>query len=381
MRSRSVVLSAVLTTSLGVGVIFGLEAPLIAIVLSRAGHGSAAVGVVNSMGLAAVILIGPAYPRLIARLGLKHAILTGISSAVLILLLMPVWIGVPSWLLLRFFTGCVLGLAWIASEIWLNTVAGGNSRGTVMGIYGMVFSTGTAAGPLLLEITGTNGWAPFLAGAAFLALTLAPLLVLPNTPRPAGDQQPLGRLVALLPAAPLIMLAAFTAGFVESADLSLLPVFGLRSGLGERDALWLIGVFLAGNVVLQLPIGLLADRFGRRLLLGVCALASCLGPAFLHSFLHTPALLWPLLFVWGGTLYAFYSQGVALLGECFGAGQLAGTNTVFVMVYCLGGIIGPSAGGFAMDLWFPYGLPGLLSAAAAVMLIGVLLLPNIPDIT
>jgi MFS family permease len=371
MRSRWVVLAAVLATSLGVGVIFGFESPLIAIVLSRAGESSVIVGAVNSTVLVAVILIGPLYPSVIARYGLKHSIIAGIGTAVLILLLMPAWISVPSWLALRFLTGCALGLTWIASEIWLNTVAGSVSRGTVMGMYGMVFSIGTASGPVLLEFTGTSGWRPFGVGAAFLLVTLAPLIALPNTPRPKDNHQALGRLVALVPTAPLIMLAAFIAGFVESADLTLLPLYGLRSGLDERAALWLIGVFLAGNVALQLPIGLLADRFGRRFMLGVCALTSCLGPLFLPPLLHTPALLWPLLFLWGGTLYAFYSQGVALLGERFAPAQLAGANTLFVMIYCVGGVIGPSAGGFVMDSWFPSGLPALLSLTALLMLAGL----------
>ncbi len=240
-----------------------------------------------------------------------------------------------------------------------------------MGIYGMVFSTGTASGPLLLELTGTNGWRPFVIGAAFLSLTLLPLGLLPNPAPPRADRRASGRLAGTLAAGPLVMLAAFVAGLVESADLSLLPLYGLRAGLDERSALWLIGVFLAGNVALQLPIGLLADRCGRRFMLGACALASCIGPLLLRHGLHEPALLWPLLFVWGGTLYAFYSQGVALLGERFDPAHLAAANTSFVMCYSIGGVLGPNAGGLAMDVWPPWGLPVLLSAAAASMLVGL----------
>ena len=369
--SRRRALTAVLSSSLGVGLTFGFQPPLIALVLSRAGSSSLAIGAVTSASLIAVILSGPFYPHLIARLGLRRSVIAGIGCGALILTLMPLMASVPFWFGLRFVTGCTLGLSWIASEIWLNTVSGADARGTVMGVYGTVFSLGTVAGPALLEFTGTRGWLPFGVGAAGLIVTLLPLAALENTPSAVQGFTPLRELTGVIRAAPLVMLAALVAGLVESADLTLLPLFGLRGGFGERTALLLLAVFMAGNVVLQVPIGLLADRFGRRRLLGVCALASALGPLLLQPFFATPGLLWPLLFVWGGTLYAFYSQGVAILGAQFPPALLATANTVFVMVYCLGGVIGPSAGGFALDRWPTHGLPVLLSSAALLLLAGL----------
>jgi MFS family permease len=284
---------------------------------------------------------------------------------------------VPAWLLLRVLTGCAFGLSWIASEIWMNRVAGDGARGAVMGIYGTVFSIGTVAGSMLLEFTGTVGTWPFFAGALCLILTLLPLALLrqaaeSSAVHTAGHDQPLSDLPRLIRVAPMVMAAALIAGLVESADMSLLPLYGLREALSERSALLLLTVFLAGNVVLQLPIGLLADRLGRRFMLGVCALTSGVGPLLLQACIHEPLLLWPLLFVWGGTLYAFYSQGVALLGEVFDGGDLAGANTVFVMIYCAGGMLGPSVGGLMMDLWPRHGLPVLLSAAAFGLLGGLI---------
>jgi MFS family permease len=370
--SRRVTLAAVLSSSLGVGLTFGFQPPLIALVLSRAGSSSAAVGAVTAASLVAVILLGPVYPRIIARLGLKHSVIGGTVCATLILLLMPLTTSVPVWLILRLLTGCVLGLGWIASEIWLNTAAGPDARGTVMGWYGTVFSLGTVAGPSLLELTGTRGWEPFLVGAVGLVLTLLPLSILDNQKTGVADAALSGRrLMGTAATAPLVMLAALVAGLVESADLSLLPLFGLRSGFDERTALLLLAVFMAGNVVLQVPIGYCADRWGRRLLLGICAVLSALGPLLLQPFFESPYLLWPLLFLWGGTLYGFYSLGVALLGAEFAAADLPMANTVFVMVYCLGGVIGPSLGGLALDRWPHHGLPVLLAGGALLLLVGL----------
>ncbi len=365
------VLIAVFSGTLGVGLIFGFQPPLIALTLARLGASNFVIGAVTAASLIAVIMAGPFYPRVIARLGCKRSIVFGIAFASIILPLMPLISSIPVWLILRFLTGGALGLTWIASEIWMNNVSSAESRGKVMGIYGTVFSIGTIGGPILLEFTGTQGWQPFIIGGLVLALTLMPLALMRSVISKSQGFTSLSGLKVMLGVAPVVMVAALVAGLVESADLTLLPLYGVHAGYSEGAALLLVTVFMAGNVILQLPIGLLADRYGRRTVLAFCAAISAIGPLLLPGFLGQPLFLWPLLFIWGGTLYAFYSQGVALMGDEYSNDQLPSANTLFVMVYCFGGIIGPSAGGVAMDLSPRMGLPVILSAAALLLLLAI----------
>jgi MFS family permease len=368
--SRRLALAAVFSSSLGVGLIFGFEPPLIALILSRGGSSSFAVGAVTAVSLLAVILLGSSYPLAISRLGLKRCVMAGVGCSALLLLLMPLHVSVGLWFVLRFLTGCAFGLSWIASEVWLNSISGAQARGTIMGIYGTVFSAGVMAGPALLEFTGTRGWPPFVIGAGCLVLTLLPLVVLRKVESAAQVFIPLVKLGPTIAGAPVVMLAAFVAGLLEATELTLLPLFGIHAGFDDQKALLLVTVFMAGNVALQVPIGLLADRVGIRVILGACALVSTIGPWLLQPWLATP-LLWPLLFLWGGTLYAFYSQGVALLGGEFEPAELAAANTLYVMFYCLGGVVGPSVGGIAMDQWPRVGLQVALSGAAFCLLVGL----------
>jgi MFS family permease len=372
-RSQRLSLAAVFSASFGVGLIFGFQPPLMALVLQRGGASSFEIGAVTSISTVAVMLCAPLYPGAITRLGLRFAIILGIAVSTATLLLMPLLPSFQGWLALRFVTGCALGLEWIASEVWLNTLSTDQSRGTVMGAYATVFAAGVMAGPLLLQITGTAGWRPFEVGALCLALTAVPLLLVRQAS--AGNSGPRERLqwLSIARAAPLVMLAALIAGLVESAYVSLLPVFGLLRGLDEPSSLLLVTVFLAGNVILQLPIGRLADRLGRRRVLSGCASVCVIGPVLLSAVMGTPWLLWPLLLLWGGTMYGFYTQGIALLGESYPQAQLADANVVFVVVYCAGGIVGPSLGGLAMDYWTPNGLLVFLSCAP--LLLGAARLP------
>jgi len=269
-------------------------------------------------------------------------------------------------------TGCALGLEWIASEIWLNRLSTDQTRGTVMGTYATVFAAGVMAGPLLLQITGTSGWRPFAVGALCMALTALPLL--PARQPAAGDAGTGDRLrwLQIARAAPTVMVAALIAGLVESAYVSLLPVFALLRGLDERSSLLLVTVFLAGNVILQLPIGRLGDRLGRQRVLALCAGVCVVGPLLLSAVMGILWLVWPLLLLWGGTMYGFYTQGIALLGESYPRAELADANTVFVVVYCAGGMVGPSLGGLAMDCWRPNGLLVFLSGAPLLLAGGLL---------
>jgi MFS family permease len=376
IRGHTLSLAAVLSSSFGVGLIFGFQPPLMALVLARGGATSFEIGAVTGISTAAVMLCGPLYPGAIRRLGLRPAVILGIAVCTAVLFVMPLLPGLQGWFALRFVTGCALGLEWIASEIWLNRLATDQTRGTVMGTYATVFAAGVMAGPLLLQVTGTSGWRPFGVGALCMAFTALPLLAA-RAP-PAGDGGMSGRLqwLRIARAAPVVMLAALIAGLVESAYVSLLPVFALLRGLDERSSLVLVTVFLAGNVILQLPIGRLGDRLGRERVLTLCAGVSVLGPILLSAVMGVSWLVWPLLLLWGGTMYGFYTQGIALLGESYPHAELADANTVFVVVYCAGGIVGPSLGGLAMDAWTPNGLLVFLSGAPLLLAAGLLRRPR-----
>src|SRR3546814_1848839 len=68
-------------------------------------------------------------------------------------------------------------------------------------------------------------------------------------------------------------------GLVDSAFFTFMPLYGLRVGLSHEAAITLLTAVLAGNVLLQVPLGWLADRFSRRMLLLALGCACCVGPS------------------------------------------------------------------------------------------------------
>src|SRR5262245_64170827 len=88
-RPHTLSLVAVLSASFGVGLIFGFQPPLMALVLERGGASSFEIGAVTSISTVAVMLCGPLYPRAIRRLGLRRAVLLGIGLSTIVLFGMP----------------------------------------------------------------------------------------------------------------------------------------------------------------------------------------------------------------------------------------------------------------------------------------------------
>ena len=152
------------------------------------------------------------------------------------------------------------------------------------------------------------------------------------------------------------MFAAFACGLGEQVAFSFLPVYAVGAGVSaETGALWL-SAFVMGNVVLQWPIGWLADHSDRR----PCWPAAR-WPAPCWCWLlplvpaQSPAVIGVVL-LWGGISFAIYPVGLALLGQRFRGGDMARANTAFSLLYILGGLVGRPLTGAAMDA---FGDPGL----------------------
>jgi MFS family permease len=149
----------------------------------------------------------------------------------------------------------------------------------------------------------------------------------------------------------------------------LLPLYGLRSGIGQEAAVWMLTIFVVGSIVFQIPLGALADRVDRRRLFLTCVAATALGCAVLPQVIGWTPGLWILMLLWGGLIGSFYTLTLTLLGQNFATGDLAVANAAFILAYDLGGAAGPVLGGAALDLWDPHGLPLAVGLALTVFLL------------
>lgn len=351
-----------------VGLTLGLTLPLLAIILERRGVSAAMIGLNTAVQALGLLVVTPFVPRLLRALGTKRFLVTNLAITAATLLALRWFDSLGSWFVLRFLLGVAESGLFTVSEAWINAIAPEGRRGRVMGLYASLLSGAFAIGAGMIHFTGADGWLPFAAGAALTIVAGLPLL-LRKSSAPRFEGRPSVRIGGYIRLAPVAIAAAFIYGAIETGVFSLLPPYGLRSGLDVGGSARLIAVLAAGNVLLQYPLGILADRMNRRLLLMICAAAGLFGGITLPLFIHIPWLLWPSLFLWGGVIVGLYTVGLTELGARFKGADLVGANAAFVMVFGLGAITGPPLSGMAMDLWDPHGLAASLALLCLVFIV------------
>ena len=338
-----------------IGLQAGVALPLVPLALERRGFDNLTIGIVAAAWAVGMLLTAPYIPRLAARLGAVPFIVGAVVAGSALIVAYTLTDSIAAWFIITLLHGAMGGIPWVVSEIWMNVVVEENRRGRAMAIYAILVALGLALGPMVLQVVGVYGPRPFLACAGLALLVALPLLPYWRTaPRIEHDTE--SGYLAVVVGAPLAMLAGFACGLGEQVAFSFLPVYAVGAGVSpETGALWL-SVFVVGNVLLQWPIGWLADHADRRAVLAGCALASAVLVIVLSMVPAQSLAVLAVIGLWGGLSFAIYPVGLALLGLSLGAGDMARANTAFSMLYILGGLVGRPLAGAAMDA---VGDPGL----------------------
>jgi MFS family permease len=344
----------------------GLGYPLLSFILQRQGMSPSMIGLSAAMTPLGFILSAPLIPLLSRHFGAGRTALSCAGIAALLLALIGWQQNVWLWFPLRFLLGFTVNPLYVISETWLISLTPPAKRGRIMGVYTSIISAGFALGPFTLAFVGTTGWPPFLVGiGAFLLCGLCLLKVLPKLPDlhdGHAQQASVGRFV---PQARLLLFAVFVAAAFEQVALALMSVYGKGYGSSEAKISMLLAVFVAGNIALQIPLGMLAERQGAHRALLLCAQATVLGCLVLPWSFNS-ILVWPVVFVWGAVSFGVYTIALIQLGERFSGSMLMAGNAAFAMVWGVGGIAGPPVTGLVMDLIGVQGFPlslGLLCLA------------------
>ena len=347
----------------------GLTMPLLSLVLDHQGVDETLIGLNAGTYFIAVFAVAPLATRLLRARGPAPLMLVSILATVVLLALLRAFPNVWLWFPLRFALGMAASFLWIAGEAWVNHSATETHRGRIIAIFGIVVSAGFALGPLILSMTGTEGWAPFLVTIALLLVAAAVLAgALGSSPKLRGKTGPLARYVLL---APVAMFGYFVFAAGDAMLLTFLPIYAAGLGVGEVDAIRLLTVLAVGSMALQYPVGWLADRVSNYAIAAAMGAILLAGSAALPWALPLPAISIVFMFFYGGALGALYTISLVLLGRRFKGADLSAASAMLAVMFCIGSFIWPSAGGAALDRFGGDAMPVSLIVAYAFFLVVV----------
>ena len=359
---------SIFSSMLGVGIIL----PLLPIYAENLGATGVWLGIIFAGFSISRTIIMPVAGRLSDRRGRKLILGIGLFAFALTSL-GYIWANdTASLLLVRFLQGIAAGMILPIAQAYIGDIAPEGEEGKWMGYFNATFFTGFGFGPLmggiLTEHLGVNAAFYAMGGLNLLAF-LGVALFLPeiSTRKKATAANSSYKDIA----ASSIMrgLFSFRLGFAlaRGAFVTFLPILaGINLGLSPS----LIGILLTVNILgmslLQIPAGIIADRFsGRALVVLGCAIhlvALALIPA-VGNFWQLFALC-VLLGIGGAIAMPAASVLVISQGRRFGMGV---TMATFSVAMSAGLAIGPILAGVMADF---LSISSVFYFATAMVLVG-----------
>lgn len=347
----------------------GLTFQLLPLLMEQAKVPAWIMGLNAAMSPLGIMLGGPFLPRIVSRFGSKRVVYISIVAIIAALAAFKLFPSIWAWFAIRFVFGLSAGTLFTVSEAWIMSGAEQSNRGRAMGIYTSVLAISFSVGPLIIPLTGINGWMPWLIGIACVGLSAIPITLLPISEEAFRHKEG-GGFWAFVRRAPLLLFAVSSLTLFDSVILSFFPIFGLRSGLDVSHVTLILGVSIIGNALLQVPIGWLADTWSR---LGVIVLSGIVSAVLALAMLWTITswLIWPVMLVLGTTAYAIYTIALTILGDNFKGPDLIAGSAAFAAMWGIGGIVGPPIAGAATDAFGIDAIPLTLCLIYVILLAGL----------
>ncbi len=351
-----------------IGIKLGTLIPLLSLILESRGYSNTEIGLNVVAQPLAVILFVRITPIIIHKIGLARSIVIAQIFTILLYFTFPIFESLTAWFIIRFLIGFAGALAWNAFDTWMLSMANDSNRGKIVTIYNTVFVIGFAIGPMVISLTGIEGWLPFVVIAALSFLAIIPLITIKIDDPKLPEKKSLPVFAAII-AAPTIFGAAILCGLDDVMFVSFFPIFMIKSNFSQDLALQYVTITLVGGVICQPIIGVLLDKVNKRLLMNIAVLITFICPIIFALFINNFYIMAISCFMWGGAASGIFAISLTMLGERYSASQVAGATAILVMVFEVGSLTGPLIGGRVMDLVGPMGFIYTITSFTFIFLV------------
>jgi len=348
---------AIFFTTLGVG----LVVPLLPVYAHELGAGAFQVGLVFAAFSLTRSMFVPYFGKLSDKKGKKPFLTTGLFIFFFLSILYTYSKNIETLILLRLGQGFASAMVLPVAQAYIGIMTPPQKEGRVMGLFSISLYGGLSIGPLLGGVVKDR----FSINASFLSMGalcffgfVLCLLFLPRegvlqTSSPSGSGKPKSYL-AIVKTPAILSLFTFRICFTTCIGIiwTFLPLFAntmLDLSSSAIGFVIMINVFIAG--VLQAPMGYIADRFSKKIMVtagGVLAIISLLCLNYATSFNGLVIANGIFGLAGGISLPAIMALGIIEGRKTRAMGSIMALLT---MAHSLGMLVGPLLAGIIIDVF------------------------------
>ncbi|WP_108482057.1 MFS transporter [Oceaniglobus ichthyenteri] len=266
-----------------------------------------------------------------------------------------VFFSPAAWVVLRVINGfCIAGMT-TSIESWLNERSSNESRGRVLGFYMLAFYLATAFGQTLVNVAPVGGSDHLMLASALIGLSLIPIAMTRLGEPNLEDIRVLG-IREIYKASPAGVIGAGVAGMLVGSFYALAIVYARQIGMSVSEAAMFMSIVVLGGLGFQVPVGILADRFDRRIvmsgiLIAVGASWGLLSVSIANGIALAALMVMALAF--GGAISSVYPLCVAQTFDRLERRYYVAASGRLLMVYSIGATIGPLLASGLMSVYGP----------------------------
>ncbi|MBR4570747.1 MAG: MFS transporter [Candidatus Riflebacteria bacterium] len=329
---------------------------------------NALIGAILSAETASIIILSPLIGTIIGKLGVVGSVITGSLGRIAVVIPLIYTDNPYAWIAGIFIYGISSNLIGIAYQTWIGSENLGTKRGLVMAWYLGGMSSGLALGPVFLNLFGASAARAlgfFIVAGLSLSSLIPVIFLLKCKPPFKGGSKP--RIFFIIRNGKKVMFGSFIGGVILWGVPAFMTIYGMSAGMTQEQAAILLTMFQFGGFIAGPLISFISDKFkDRHNVVILSFFASLLCSFFLPIAIKNIIFAYALLFIWGGAVQGVYSGCMTLLGDIFRKEDQMSASVAFTQVKAIGGLLGVTLIGLAMDWASSEGMVYVITFASII---------------
>jgi len=240
-------------------------------------------------------------------------------------------------------------------ESWLNQKSSNTTRGKMLGVYMIITFLFAGLGQFLLILSDPIKFDLFVLTSILLSLSLIPIL-LSTTKAPEFNNTKRVSFKELYIISPLGFIGALFIGLSHGTLFGYGAVYGAAKGMDTFNISFFMFIITIFGAIFQWPIGMISDKFDRRIvLIATTLIASGLCVFLVLSSYISMILFFLVVACFAGLCLPMYSLVIAHVNDFIQPDEIVATSASLILLLGIGLIMGPIFVSFFMNFFGPDG--------------------------